>query len=221
MNHRFIVEESKRELLASLQRRGIEQKVLDAIAAVPRECFVPPSLYHRSYEDTSLPIGHGQTISQPYTVAYMTQQLDVRRGHRVLEIGTGSGYQTAILCALGAQVWSIDRIAELSKQAQTILTELGYSPSLIIGDGWNGYPDAAPYDRIIVTAAAQEIPMNLARQLAIRGKMVVPVGESDQSMYVITRVSDSEYDVYASAQRFRFVPFVRSDTSAANSSAGQ
>ncbi len=212
MSHRYILEESKQELLASLARRGIEQRILQAIAHVPRERFVPPSLLHRAYEDTSLPIGHGQTISQPYTVAYMTQLLDVQSGHRVLEIGTGSGYQTAVLCALGAQVWSIERIAELSERARTILTTIGCRATLIIGDGWSGYPSAAPFDRIIVTAAAPELPMQLARQLTVGGKMVVPVGEHDQSMYLLTRVNENEFDVFSSAQRFRFVPFIRSQS---------
>lgn len=210
MTHRYVLEESRRQLLDSLAKRGIDQRILDAMAQVPRERFVPESFYQRAYEDTSLPIGQGQTISQPYTVAYMTQLLDVQPGHRVLEIGTGSGYQTAILCALGADVWSIELIEELSMRAEKVLRSLGYSPVLIIGNGWDGYPPAAPYDRVIVTAAAPEIPMQLARQLCIGGKMVVPVGEKDQSMYLITRVNENEFDVYASAQRFRFVPFVRS-----------
>ncbi|GIV54209.1 MAG: protein-L-isoaspartate O-methyltransferase [Candidatus Kapaibacterium sp.] len=209
MSHRFILEESKQELLASLERRGIEQRVLNAIAQVPRERFVPPALLHRAYEDTSLPIGHGQTISQPYTVAYMTQLLNVEPGHRVLEVGTGSGYQTAILCALGATVWSIERIGELSQQARRVLNSIGYSPTLIVGDGWEGYPQAAPFDRIIVTAAAPEIPMQLARQLAVGGILVVPVGQNDQHMYQLRRVSENEFDVFSSAQRFRFVPFIR------------
>lgn len=209
MSHRYVLEESKRHLLTSLQRRGIEPRILTALETVPRERFVPESLQPRAYEDTSLPIGHGQTISQPYTVAYMTQLLDVQPGNRVLEIGTGSGYQTAILCALGATVWSVELVPELASRAHRILESLDYRPTIIVGDGWSGYPEAAPYDRIIVTAAAPEIPMTLARQLVLGGKMVVPVGEKDQSMYLVTRVSESEFDVYASSQRFRFVPFVR------------
>ncbi|MCX8051562.1 MAG: protein-L-isoaspartate(D-aspartate) O-methyltransferase [Chlorobi bacterium] len=213
MSHRYILEESKTELLESLRHRGIGERVIAAIESVPRERFVPPSLIHRAYEDTSLPIGHGQTISQPYTVAYMTQLLDVQPGCRVLEIGTGSGYQTAILCALGAQVWSVELISQLAEHARRLLGELGYHPTIVVGDGWQGYQDAAPYDRIIVTAAAPEIPMQLARQLCIGGKMVVPVGRDDQAMYLITRVSDAEFDVFATAQRFRFVPFVRPQAS--------
>jgi protein-L-isoaspartate(D-aspartate) O-methyltransferase len=209
MSHRYVLEESKRELLASLQRRGIHPRILAVLDALPRERFVPESLQARAYEDTSLPIGYGQTISQPYTVAYMTQLLDVQPGNRVLEIGTGSGYQTAILCALGATVWSIELVPELSERARRIVEALGFRPTLIVGDGWSGYPPAAPFDRIIVTAAAPEIPMTLARQLVTGGKMVVPVGDKDQSMYLVTRVSENEFDVYASSQRFRFVPFIR------------
>ena len=213
MTHRYILEESKRQLLESLKQRGISLHVISALERVPRERFVPESLLVRAYEDTSLPIGYGQTISQPYTVAYMTQLLDVQPSHRVLEIGTGSGYQTAILCALGANVWSIERIPALAERARKIISSLGYTPIIIIGDGWEGYAPGAPYERIIVTAAAPEIPMTLARQLTIGGKMVVPVGEKEQSMYVITRVNDNEFDIYSSSQRFRFVPFVRADTS--------
>lgn len=209
MSHRYVLEESKRQLLASLRQRGIHPRILAVLEAVPRERFVPESLQARAYEDTSLPIGHGQTISQPYTVAYMTQLLDVQPGNCVLEIGTGSGYQTAILCALGARVWSVELVPELADRARRVLESLGFRPTLIVGDGWSGYPDAAPYDRIIVTAAAPEIPMTLARQLVAGGKMVVPVGEKDQSMYLVTRMSENEFDVYASSQRFRFVPFVR------------
>ncbi|MCS7000084.1 MAG: protein-L-isoaspartate(D-aspartate) O-methyltransferase [Bacteroidota bacterium] len=209
MSHRYILEQAKQELLSSLEQRGISPAVLQALATVPRERFVPEALQLRAYEDTSLPIGHGQTISQPYTVAYMTDLLDVHPGQRVLEIGTGSGYQTAILCTLGAHVWTIERFSDLAEQARQTLHALGLYPTVIVGDGWEGYPPAAPYDRIIVTAAAPEIPMSLARQLKVGGKMVVPVGQKDQHMYRIIRINENEFDVYSSAQRFRFVPFVR------------
>jgi len=152
------------------------EMVLDALKRVPRHRFVPKSLASRACADRPLPIGKGQTISQPYIVAYMTEQLEVRPCQRVLEIGTGSGYQAAVLAELGAQVYSVEIVAELAQRAAAVLAELGYGDvHLRVGDGWAGWSEAAPFDRIILTAAPSEIPDPLIEQLASEGRLVAPL----------------------------------------------
>lgn len=171
-------------------------RVLTAIDTVPREHFVPPFMRNRAYEDTALPIDDRQTISQPSTVALMTQALQVTPAMRVLEIGTGSGYQAAVLAALGAVVISIERHPNLSQQARTKLASLGYNVECRVGDGSIGYTGKAPYDGIIVTAGAPDVPEPLARQLALGGRLVVPVGERDeQVLYRVTRTGDESWSV--------------------------
>jgi protein-L-isoaspartate(D-aspartate) O-methyltransferase len=167
------------EFLLSLRRRGIsDAAVLRAIDAVPREKFVLADFADAAYADRAMPIACGQTISQPYVVAYMTEQLDVRREHRVLEVGTGSGYQAAILSQLAGQVFTVERYRTLAETARKALAELGYdNVTVITGDGLNGVPEHAPYDRIIVTAAAETIPQVLVDELAEGGVMVLPLGE--------------------------------------------
>jgi len=176
----------RRHLLA----RGItEPKVIEAFRRVPREAFVPESARAGAYDDHPLAIGYGQTISQPYMVALMTQELRVDPGSRVLEIGTGSGYQTAILAELGAQVYTVERIEALSQRAQQALARLGF-PAVRwrVGDGTLGWPEEAPFDRIIVTAGAPRMPRSLVDQLAEEGRMVIPVGGvSHQDLLVATR----------------------------------
>ncbi len=153
--------------------------VLAALARVPREAFVPPPLRANAYDDTPLRIGAGQTISQPYVVAFMSQALRVERGMKVLEIGTGSGYQTAVLVELGAEVYTVERHDALSLAAERVLDSLGYGEtvSMLTGDGTLGWPEAAPFDRILVTAAGPAIPPSLAAQLAEGGLLLMPVGE--------------------------------------------
>jgi len=174
-----------------LEARGVrDPRVLDAMRRVPRHRFVPPELRDSAYEDTPLPIGERQTISQPYMVALMSEVLALSRPEpRVLEIGTGSGYQTAVLAEMGAHVVSIERIPELAVRARGLLTELGYGDRVrvVVGDGTLGWPEDAPYDAIIVTAGAPQIPRPLVAQLAPDGCLVLPIGEHDVQTLVRLR----------------------------------
>ena len=182
--------ESKRQLIAALAAREItDARVLAALTRVPRERFVPDSLHDRAYENIALPIAAGQTISQPLMVALMTQELRLRGDERVLEIGTGSGYQTAVLAELAAEVVTIERIEELSQRARGLLEQLRYTNiEYRVGDGSLGCPERAPYDAIIVTAGAPDYPAPLYRQLKIGGRLVIPVGdETSQTLRVVTK----------------------------------
>ncbi len=171
-----------------LKPRGIRcQRVLDAFLKVPRHKFVPEKLQQDAYRDCPLPIGEGQTISQPYMVASMTEALEVEPGHRVLEIGTGSGYQAAILAELGAEVYTVERIPSLAEQAERRLAELGYRVHLRVGDGTLGWPEEAPFDRIIVTAGAPSLPPPLADQLAEGGRLAIPIDEGFSQVLCIYR----------------------------------
>lgn len=172
------------EMLRQLSERGVHSaRVLAAIAHVPRERFVPPDVQHMAYADRALPIACEQTISQPYIVALMTDALELAGDERVLEIGTGSGYQTAILAELTSGVVSVERHAELSRDAKGVLDELGYTNvTLIVGDGTVGWPQQAPYDRILVAAAAARVPPALEEQLVEGGTLVIPVGASEGQM---------------------------------------
>jgi protein-L-isoaspartate(D-aspartate) O-methyltransferase len=175
------------EFLLSLKRRGIsDAAVLRAMDAVPREQFVLPAFTETAYADQAMPIACGQTISQPYVVAYMTEQLALTREHRVLEVGTGSGYQAAVLAEIAGQVFSIERYRTLADRARATLERLGYqNVTVVAGDGFEGLPEHAPYDRIIVTAAAETIPEKLSGQLAVGGVMVLPLGEHDGAQRVV------------------------------------
>ncbi len=175
------------EFQLALRRRGIsDQAVLRAMDAVPREHFVMPEYGDSAYADHALPIDCGQTISQPYVVAYMTEQLDVERQHRVLEIGAGSGYQAAILSRLAREVVSVERYRTLAESARERLTTLGYANvTIVAGDGFAGTPEHAPFDRIMVTAAAEDVPPALVDQLGEGGKMVIPVGPRDGVQHIV------------------------------------
>lgn len=194
-------------LAKELKRKGIrDERVLAAIAKVPRHSFIDESLREFAYIDKPLPIEKGQTISQPYTVAYQTELLKLQPGEKVLEIGTGSGYQAAILCEMGAEVYSIERYHELHLTSKKALNKLGYYPKLFFGDGFEGLPEYAPFDKILVTAAPDEIPEKLLRQLRIGGWMVVPVGgRMGQKMTVIKRVSEEKFSESEHGD-FIFVP---------------
>ena len=175
------------EFLLSLRRRGIsDAAVLRAIDAVPREKFVLAEFADAAYADQAMPIACGQTISQPYVVAYMTEQLEVKREHRVLEVGTGSGYQAAVLSQLAGQVFTIERYRTLAETARKALAGCGYdNVTVVVGDGLEGVPEHAPYDRIIVTAAAETIPQVLVDELAEGGVMVLPLGQHDGPQRIV------------------------------------
>ena len=199
----------RRHLVNALRQRGIrDEAVLAAINAVPRHFFLDKAFEEQAYEDKPFPIGNEQTISQPYTVAYMTALLNVRKGDRVLEIGTGSGYQAAILAAMGARVFTVERQEALYLFAKQLLAEMGItSVRCFFRDGSKGLPEYVPYDKIIVTAGAPVVPEPLKEQLAIGGILVIPVGEDVQYMYCYTRLSATEFreDML---DAFRFVPFL-------------
>jgi len=209
MSQESLIEAKARMLREHLGGRGIsDDRVLAAFAAVPREEFVPGQYRDQAYIDAPLEIGEGQTISQPYTVAFMTQLLDPEPGDIILEVGTGSGYQAAILSRLVAQVYTIERFGELAKNAAGVLKQLGYrNVEVSVGDGSTGLPDKAPFDGVVVTAAAPKIPQPLLDQLKVGGRMVLPVGEtSSQDMMVITKTeTGTEERRYPG---FRFVPLV-------------
>jgi protein-L-isoaspartate(D-aspartate) O-methyltransferase len=173
--------------------RGIsDQRVLRAMATVPRHAFVPAAMRPLAYLDSPLPIGHEQTISQPYIVAAMTEQAAIDERSRVLEIGTGSGYQTAILAEIAAELYSIEIVPTLAGQAETALRELGYGRvHLRLGDGYQGWPEAAPFDAILVAAAPPMIPQPLIDQLAVGGKLIIPVGSGVQELRVLTKTTTS------------------------------
>jgi protein-L-isoaspartate(D-aspartate) O-methyltransferase len=176
---------------AQLQQRGISNaRVLDVMRKVPRHLFVPESVRPLAYADRPLPIGHGQTISQPFIVAYMTDALGVARTHRVLEIGTGSGYQAAVLADLAREVYSVEIVPELARRASALLESLGYSNVYIReGDGYAGWSEHAPFDRIIVTAAPDQVPEPLVDQLANEGRLIIPVGTSEQWLTLIEKTT--------------------------------
>jgi protein-L-isoaspartate(D-aspartate) O-methyltransferase len=200
----------RKHLVDGLKIKGIkDERVLQAIGKVPRHVFLESSFLNFAYRDQAFPIGAGQTISQPYTVAFQTQLLMVEPGCKVLEIGTGSGYQAAILCEMGAKVYSVERQRELYVKALVVLPELGYQPYLFYGDGFKGLPAYGPFDRILVTAGAPEVPQELRQQLALGGRMVIPVGTEDhQDMYVVQRKTDTDFTSEKHGA-FVFVPMLR------------
>ncbi|MQA31913.1 MAG: protein-L-isoaspartate(D-aspartate) O-methyltransferase [Luteitalea sp.] len=191
-----------------IRSRGIDNpSVLDAMRRVPRHLFVPPALRSRAYDDTPLPIGLGQTISQPFIVAYMTDALRTTREHRVLEIGTGSGYQAAVLAELVREVYTIEIVPELADRARKTLADAGYrNVHARTGNGYLGWPEQAPFERIVVTAAPPEIPQALVDQLAVGGIMVLPVGTELQEMTVVTRNASGV--AQKTTIPVRFVPMV-------------
>lgn len=185
----------RKKLVEGLKIKGIRnEKVLEAIGKVPRHLFMESTFIQFAYKDQAFPIGAGQTISQPYTVAMQTQLLQIEKGEKVLEVGTGSGYQAAVLLEMGAKVFTIERQKELYMRVHKFLPEIGYNPACFFGDGYKGLPNFAPFDKIIVTAGATSVPEDLKLQLAINGLMVIPVGtDQRQEMTVITRISEDEF----------------------------
>ena len=199
----------RRQLISSLKAKGIlNETVLDVMTKIPRHFFMDPSLVNFAYEDKAYPILANQTISQPYTVAFQTELLEVSAFHKILEIGTGSGYQTAVLLGLSPNVYTIERQQSLFKQTQRLFLLLGLRPKKqIFGDGYKGLPKVAPFDRIIVTAGAPEVPKSLMNQLAIGGKLIIPLGANTQIMTRFTRTSTLVFDKEEFGQ-FKFVPLL-------------
>lgn len=196
------------QLVAELAKKGItDQNVLAAIGKVPRHFFMDSAFIDFAYADKAFPIGAGQTISQPFTVAFQTQLLALKKGDKVLEIGTGSGYQTAVLLELGAKVFTIERQRELYQKVQRMLPPMGYNPNFFYGDGYLGKPTYGPFDHILVTAGAPSIPEKLLLQLKVGGSMVVPVGEVHQRMFRIVRTSDDNFTKEDFGD-FMFVPML-------------
>ncbi len=203
----------RRQLIQLLRDKGIQSEtVLEAMELIPRHLFMDPSLVNFAYEDQAYPIAADQTISQPFTVAFQTELLDVQPGHKVLEIGTGSGYQTALLLELGTQVYSIERQQLLFKKTQRLFSKMGLRPKkMIFGDGYLGMPTEEPFDRIIVTAGAPVVPKPLLNQLIIGGKLVIPVGIKKQEMIRFTRTGATTFDQEKFGE-FRFVPLLENKT---------
>jgi protein-L-isoaspartate(D-aspartate) O-methyltransferase len=204
----LLLEEEKRNLVEGLWSKGIkDENILKAIYDIPREKFISSALRKFAYDDNALPIECAQTISQPFTVAYMTATLEVKPGDKILEIGTGSGYQAAILSRLGAEVYSVERIEKLHQNAVLLLNELGFKVNLKLDDGTLGWEENAPFDKIIVTAGAPDIPHHLVDQLKVGGKLVIPVGDHEsQRLLVITRTDEGIEKKYY--DNFKFVPLI-------------
>ena len=200
----------RNQLVEIVRSKGIlDEKVLSAIAKIPRHLFMDSGFIDFAYQDKAFPIAASQTISQPYTVAFQTELLQIEKGDKVLEIGTGSGYQTAILIELGAEVYSIERQKELYEIARKFLPRLGYvAKKLNFGDGYKGWVEFAPFDKIIVTAGAPFVPPPLLAQLKIGGKLVIPVGDDVQVMTLFIRKGEKEFEKHEFGD-FRFVPMLK------------
>lgn len=199
----------RNKLADTLLAKGIKDlKVIDAIRSIPRHLFLDSSFEDHAYQDKAFPIGADQTISQPYTVAFQTELLQVKTGHKILEIGTGSGYQTGVLLHLKAKVYTIERQLELFKRTNLFFEKMGYRPKkFIFGDGYKGLPEEAPFDGIIVTAGAPTVPKPLLEQLKIGGRLVIPVGNDEQIMTLYIRKSEKEFEKKELGS-FRFVPLL-------------
>jgi protein-L-isoaspartate(D-aspartate) O-methyltransferase len=201
----------RKQLAKLLASKGIDcPNVLAAIETVPRHLFIPDTALHKyAYEDNAFPIGSGQTISQPYTVAFQTQMLEIKKREKVLEIGTGSGYQTAVLLEVGAKVFSIERQKALFDRTKNFLPTIGYNAKLFYGDGYAGLPAFAPFDKIIVTAGAPYIPEDLLSQLKVGGIMMIPVGDDDDKiMKKVVKKGEKSFEV-EELGIFRFVPLLK------------
>ena len=199
----------RQKLVDVLISKGITDKgVLNAISKVPRHLFMDSGFLDHAYQDKAFPIAANQTISQPYTVAFQTELLDVNENDKVLEIGTGSGYQTAVLCLLGAEVYSVERQLELFKKSSLFLPKIGFVVKrLVFGDGYKGLKEDAPFDRILVTAGAPYVPKELLSQLKIGGRLVIPIGNEEQIMTLYIRTGPKTFEKYEHG-KFKFVPML-------------
>ncbi len=210
MNDSFKHKGLRKKLIQTIKSKGINNtNVLSAIGKVPRHLFMDSGFIDHAYQDKAFPIGADQTISQPFTVAFQTELLEVNKGDKVLEVGTGSGYQAAVLCELGANVFSIERQGELYKKVVNFLPSINYYPKKIVyGDGYKGLEEEAPFDSIIVTAGAPFAPKTLLNQLKIGGRLVIPVGENIQVMTLYVRVSEKKFNMKEFGE-FQFVPLLK------------
>jgi protein-L-isoaspartate(D-aspartate) O-methyltransferase len=199
----------RRRLVEGIREKGIkDERVLSAIENIPRHLFLDSSFTEIAYQDKPFPIGSGQTISQPYTVAFQTELLEVQKGDKILEIGTGSGYQACVLVEMGAKVFSIERHKTLFQKTKALLPQIGYNPRLFYGDGYLGLPTYAPFNKVLVTAGATEIPEDLLKQLSVGGIMVIPLGDSHtQVMTRIIKISEMDFEKKEFGN-FRFVPLL-------------
>ena len=210
MNDSFKHKGLRNQLVETIKSKGInDEKILDAIGNVPRHLFMDSGFIDHAYQDKAFPISANQTISQPFTVAFQTELLKLKKGDKVLEVGTGSGYQAAVLCELGANVYTIERQGELYKKVVSFLPTINYYPKKIIyGDGYEGLEDESPFDSIIVTAGAPLVPKALLNQLKIGGRLVIPLGENIQIMTLYVKISDDNFDIKEYGE-FQFVPLLK------------
>jgi protein-L-isoaspartate(D-aspartate) O-methyltransferase len=206
----FEAKGKRKRLVEELRGKGInDERVLEAIGKVPRHLFMDDAFLRHAYQDKAFPIAAGQTISQPYTVAVQTMLLDVGKRDKVLEIGTGSGYQAAVLAELGVKVYTIERQRELFRKAQVMLNDLGYRVHFFLGDGYEGQPQYGPYDGIIITAATAEVPETLLKQLRVGGRLVVPRGDRDvQVMTLYLKLGEDDYRITTHGN-YVFVPMLK------------
>lgn len=204
-----MLEKDRKELIDSLRKKGIkDEKILSAMMSVERHNFIPGAMNHHAYKDVALPIGHGQTISQPYTVAYMTEALQLKPNSKVLEIGTGSGYQAAILSVMKMKVYTIERNEDLYQTVLKLFDKYNYRVAARCSDGTIGWEEFAPYDGIIVTAGGPSIPQNLKKQLKVGGRMVIPVGDrTSQTMKIVTKIDEDKFNI-EDVPQFAFVPLI-------------
>ena len=206
----FEAKGKRKKLVEELRQKGIsDEEVLRAINTVPRHVFMDPAFLIHAYTDKAFPISSGQTISQPYTVAMQTSLLKIKKRDKILEIGTGSGYQAAVLAEMGAKVYTIERFRELFLKAQATLSTLGYSADFFYGDGYAGKPQYGPFDGIIITAAAVEIPEALLKQLKTGGRLVVPIGDNNSQVMTLVQRTGEDMFEYSSHGSFIFVPLLR------------
>ena len=210
MNDSFKHKGLRNRLVETIKSKGInDEKVLYAIGNVPRHLFMDSGFIDHAYQDKAFPISANQTISQPFTVAFQTELLKLKKGDKVLEVGTGSGYQAAVLCELGANVYTIERQGELYKKVVNFLPSINYYPKKIIyGDGYKGLEEESPFDSIIVTAGAPFVPEPLLNQLKIGGRLVIPLGENIQIMTLYVKISDDNFDIKEYGE-FQFVPLLK------------
>lgn len=208
MNDTYRHKGLRRQLSVLLKGKGIfDEAVLKAIEAIPRHLFLNSSFIEHAYDDKAFPIGAGQTISRPHTVAFQTELLELKKGEKILEIGTGSGYQTCVLLEMGLKVFTIERQKELFDKTKQFLPTIGYNPKFYYGDGYKGLPIFAPFDKIIITAGAPEIPKALLDQLKVGGKMVIPLGDKVQTMTLIDKVAEKRFETTEYGE-FKFVPLL-------------